>query len=65
MDSLKGTVVLFTPHTSTGMSKDVGLCVKSEAAASKLFKVSAEDIARNRTVAAFNHLRSAAHAPEV
>ena len=41
MDSLKGTVVLFTSHTSTGMSKDVGLSVKSEAAASKLFKVNA------------------------
>lgn len=40
MDSLKGTVVLFTPHTSQVINKDAARACSSEAAASKLFKAS-------------------------
>lgn len=40
MDSLKGTVILFTPHTNAGLTKDLGLCKNMESA-SKLFKASA------------------------
>lgn len=39
MDSLKGTVILFTPHTGQGLTRDLGLCKNMESA-SKLFKVS-------------------------
>lgn len=37
MDSLKGTVILFTPHTGNGLTKALGLCKNMESA-SKLFK---------------------------
>lgn len=38
MDSLKGTVIQFTPHTGQGLTRDLGLCKNMESA-SKLFKV--------------------------
>lgn len=37
MDSLKGTVILFTPHTGNGLTRALGLCKNMESA-SKLFK---------------------------
>ena len=41
MDSLKGTVILFTPHTANGLTKALGLCKNMESA-SKLFKARRE-----------------------
>lgn len=38
MDSLKGTVIAFTPQAGHGLSKDLALC-RTPASASKLFKV--------------------------
>lgn len=38
MDSLKGTVILFGPHTSQNLTKDLVTCKNAESA-SKLFKV--------------------------
>ncbi|CAB1117939.1 unnamed protein product [Ectocarpus sp. CCAP 1310/34] len=43
MDSLKGTVILFTPHTAGGLIKALGLC-KSMDSALKLFKEAALQI---------------------
>ncbi|CAM9197891.1 unnamed protein product, partial [Ectocarpus fasciculatus] len=43
MDSLKGTVILFTPHTAGGLTKALGLC-KNMDSALKLFKEAALQI---------------------
>eukprot|EP00752_Nemacystus_decipiens_P007872 g7033.t1 len=43
MDSLKGTVILFTPHTGNGLTKALGLCKNMESAF-KLFKEAALQI---------------------
>eukprot|EP00903_Cladosiphon_okamuranus_P010933 g10326.t1 len=43
MDSLKGTVILFTPHTGNGLTRALSLC-KNMDSASKLFKEAALQI---------------------